>query len=158
MKNRILIVAGLGVLLGLVSQANAGEEKKLGKHEVPKPVLEAFEKSNPGAKDVKFEQETLHGKVAYEVEYKENGKEHELLYSADGTVVQTEEEIEVQSLPGPVTQAIAKAYPKGKIKEAEKVMKPDGTVTGYEVEIKEAGKELELELDTSGKILKTEKE
>ncbi len=37
-------------------------------------------------------------------------------------------------------------------------MKPDGTITGYEVEIKEEGKELELELDGSGKILRTERE
>jgi uncharacterized membrane protein YkoI len=37
-------------------------------------------------------------------------------------------------------------------------MKPDGTITGYEVEIKSEGKELELELDSSGKILKTERE
>jgi uncharacterized membrane protein YkoI len=29
-------------------------------------------------------------------------------------------------------------------------------VTGYEVEIKVAGKEIELELDASGNILKTE--
>ncbi|MEI7995483.1 MAG: hypothetical protein WCH01_11335 [Methylococcaceae bacterium] len=40
----------------------------------------------------------------------------------------------------------------------EQLMKPDGTVTGYEVEIKVAGKETELELDVSGNILKTENE
>ena len=44
------------------------------------------------------------------------------------------------------------------IKEAEKLMKPDGTVTGYEVEIKADGKKIELELDVSGSILKTENE
>jgi uncharacterized membrane protein YkoI len=37
-------------------------------------------------------------------------------------------------------------------------MKPDGAVTGYEVDIKVAGKEIELELDVSGNILKTENE
>ncbi len=38
------------------------------------------------------------------------------------------------------------------------MMKHDGTVTGYEVEIKTEGKEWELELDTYGKILKTEQD
>jgi len=38
------------------------------------------------------------------------------------------------------------------------LMKPDNTVTRYEVEIKTAGKEIELELDVSGNILKTEDE
>ena len=37
-------------------------------------------------------------------------------------------------------------------------MKPDGTVTGYEVEIKAEGKEFELELDPNGNILKTERD
>jgi uncharacterized membrane protein YkoI len=82
--------------------------------------------------------------------------EYELLYSADGTLLQKEEEINGETLPVPVVQAIKKAYPKAEIKEVEQVMKPDSTVTGYEVEIKVAGKEIELELDAGGTILKTE--
>jgi uncharacterized membrane protein YkoI len=35
-------------------------------------------------------------------------------------------------------------------------MKPDGTLTGYEVEIKAEGKKIELELDDSGKIMPIE--
>jgi uncharacterized membrane protein YkoI len=157
MKTQIMITAALGAFLGLSSQVNAGE-KELSKHQVPKAVLEAFEKAHPDAKGLEFEEETFEGKAAYEVEYKENGREYELLYDADGALVQKEEEIDAQALPEPVVQAVTKAHPKGKIKEAEKVMKPDGTVTGYEVEIKEGGKELELELDTSGQILRTERE
>jgi uncharacterized membrane protein YkoI len=84
--------------------------------------------------------------------------EHEVLYSADGTLLQKEEEIEGETLPAPVKDAIRKAYPKAEIKEVEKVMKPDDTLTGYEVEIVTAGKEVELELDTQGKILREEKE
>jgi uncharacterized membrane protein YkoI len=37
-------------------------------------------------------------------------------------------------------------------------MKPDNTLTGYEVEIKAAGKETEIELDVNGNILKTANE
>ena len=80
------------------------------------------------------------------------------MYSADGKLLQKEEEIDVKGLPDTVVQAILKAHPKAKIKEAEKLMTPDGTVTGYEVEIKADGKKIELELDVSGNILKTENE
>jgi hypothetical protein len=73
-------------------------------------------------------------------------------------LLQKEEEIDGKSLPEPVARAVKKAHPKGEIKEAEQLMKLDGTVTGFAVEIKIAGKELELELDVSGKILKTENE
>ena len=157
MKTQYLMSAVLVAVLMIFGQATAGE-KELKKDQVPKEVIAAFEKDNPKAKGLKFEEETYEGKVAYEVEYKIKGKEYESLYGADGVLLQKEEEIKVKSLPEPVTQAIKKAYPKAKIKEAEKLMKPDGTVTGYEVEIKADGKEIELELDVSGNILKTEDE
>lgn len=157
MKTQYVITAVLVALPIMLGQAYAGE-KELSKSQVPKAVINAFEKAYPNAKGLEFEEETFEGKAAYEVEYKENGKEYELLYSADGALLQKEEEIDSKSLPEPVAQAILKAHPKAVIEEAEKVMKPDGTVTGYEVELKLAGKEIELELDVSGNILKTENE
>lgn len=157
MKIKYVITAVLVALPMILGQANAGE-KELSKSQVPKAVINAFEKAYPNAKGLEFEEETFEGKVAYEVEYKENGAEYEFLYSADGILLQKEEEIDGKSLPEPVAQAIKKAYPKAEIKEAEKLMKPDGAVTGYEVDIKAAGKKIELELDISGNILKTENE
>jgi uncharacterized membrane protein YkoI len=157
MKTKSLIIAAVAVFGMFLGQANA-EEKTLNKSQVPKAVLEAFEKAYPNMKDVEFEKEMFNGNAAYELEYKTNNVEHEVLYSADGTLLQKEEEIEGETLPAPVKDAIRKAYPKAEIKEVEKVMKPDDTLTGYEVEIVTAGKEIELELDTQGKILRKEKE
>lgn len=157
MKTHYLIPAALGTLLVILGQANAGE-KELSKNQVPKAVIAAFEKAYPNAKGLEFEEEMFEGKAAYEVEYKKNGVEYEFLYSAEGVLLQKEEEIDGETLPEPVAQAIKKAYPKAEIKDVEKLMKPDSTVTGYEVEIKVAGKEIELELDVSGTILKTENE
>lgn len=157
MKTQYVITAVLVALPMIIGQANAGE-KKLSKSQVPKTVINAFEKAYPNAKGLEFEEETFEGKAVYEVEYKENGMEYEFLYSADGALLQKEEEIDGKSLPEPVAQAIKKAYPKVEIKEVEKLMKPDGTVIGYEVDINAAGKKIELELDVSGNILKTENE
>ena len=155
MKTQYIMSAVLVAVPMIFGQANAGE-KELKKDQVPKEVIAAFEKANPNTKGLEFEEEAFEGKTAYEVEYKKNGKEYEFYYSAEGVLLQKEEEIDVKALPDPVVQAILKAHPKAKIKEAEKLMKPDGTVTGYEVEIKVAGKEIELELDVNGNILKTE--
>ena len=154
MKTQYIITAALGILLGVVGQANAGE-KELSKNQVPKAVIDAFEKAHPDAKGVKYEEEIFAGKTAYEVEYKKNGKELEFSYGADGTLLQKEEEIDVKALPNPVVQAVLKAHPKATLEKAEKVMKPDGTIMGYEVDIKVAGKETKLELDVSGNILRT---
>ena len=155
MKTQYLMAMTLGTLLAVSGQANVGE-KELNKNQVPKAVIAAFEKAFPKAKDVEFEQKTFQGKAAYEVEYKENGKEYEFLYSAEGALLQKEEEIDVAKLPKPVVEAIKNAYPKAKIEEAERLMKPDGTLTGYEVEIKTEGKKIELELDDGGKIMPIE--
>ncbi len=108
MKTQILVVMALAASLLALGQANAGE-KKLSKHQVPKPVLEAFEKAYPNVKGVEFEKEMLEGKPAYEVEYKENGKEYEVVYDADGSLLQKEEGIDLQALPEPVRQAVTKA-------------------------------------------------
>ena len=77
------ILVAVPMILG---QANVGE-KELSKSQVPKAVINAFEKVYPNAKGLEFEEETFEGKAAYEVEYKENGMEYEFLYSADGTLL-----------------------------------------------------------------------
>jgi uncharacterized membrane protein YkoI len=157
MKTKAWVIAAMAASWVVFGQANA-EEKELNKSQVPKAVLEAFEKAYPHVKDVEYEKEIVNGQSAYELEYKTNNMEHEVLYSADGTLLQKEEEIEGETLPAPVKDAIRKAYPKAEIKEVEKVMKPDDTLTGYEVEIVTEGKEIELELNTQGRILREEKE
>lgn len=156
MKTQFLLTAVSGVLLAVSGQASAGKDDDLSRDQVPQAVISAFEKANPNAKDVKFEKETVEGKEAYEVEYEENDKEYDFMYSADGTLLRKDEQVDVGSLPEPVAQAVKKDYPRAEIEEVEKMMNPDGSVAGYEVEIEVGDKKTELELDASGKILKTE--
>ncbi len=156
MKNlkNVLIPALLG-LAALSTGANAGGEKKLAEQQVPKPVLEAFHKAYPQATDIQYEAEKEAGKAVYEVEFKDQGVKREASYAAEGTLVETEESIKPDELPAAVTEALKKAHPHATVKEAEKVLKPDGSVSGYEVEIKDGKKEVEIHLDAAGKILKT---
>lgn len=157
MKAQFWITTILTIFLIAFGLANANA-KEVSKHQVPKAVLEAFEKAYPNAEEIEFEKEMVEGKAVYEVEYKENGKEFEITYDADGVILQIEETLDVKALPEPIIQAISKAYPKATIEDAERVINPDGTVAAYEVEIKTEGKKLELELDANGKILKTEQD
>lgn len=157
MKKLSLILPLLG-FAALSAIAFAGEEKYVAEKEVPKVVREAFHEAYPHAQDVKYESKTQDGKPVYEVEFNDQGKEREASYTPAGTLFETEEEIAVSDLPPAVAQAVTKAYPNAKVKEAEKVMRPDGTLSGYEVEIVPGKKDLELHLDPNGKILKTEAE
>ncbi|TXI16670.1 MAG: hypothetical protein E6Q62_10980 [Nitrosomonas sp.] len=157
MKTQFWVITILFAFLLIFGQANASE-KDDGKPQVPKLVIEALEKAYPNAKDVEFEKETLDGKTVYEAEFKLNGREYEVLFDSAGGMLQIEETLDVKALPEPLIQAISNVYPKATIEEAEKVTKPDGTFSVYEVEIKNEGKKIELELDVNGKILKTEQD
>jgi len=152
---KIVLIPALLGLAALSTCANAAEEKKITVQQVPKPVLEAFHKAYPQALDVKYEVEKDAGKTVYEVEFKEQGIKREATYAAEGTLLETEEDIKPDTLPAAITEALKKSHPQATVEEAEKVMKPDGSVSGYEVEIKDGKKEFEIRLDATGKIFKT---
>lgn len=144
-------------LLAISGYADAGK-KEISKSQVPREVIAAFEKTFPNARDVTFEEEMFRGKIAYEVEYKENGKKYASIYDREGMLVQKEEEINVANLPEPVIETIKKAHPTAKIENAEKLTEPDATLTGYEIEIQEYGKKskIKIELDSDGNVMPME--
>jgi uncharacterized membrane protein YkoI len=151
-----LYTFALSGLIAFSLSVSADEEKKLTEQQVPKDVKQAFQKAYPDAKDVKYKEEISDGKVFFEIEFKQKSKEFEALYTAEGILIETEEEIKITEIPAHIVQIIRNDYPKAQLKEAEKILKPDGAISGYELEIEDGKKEVKLELDPSGKILKTE--
>jgi hypothetical protein len=65
MKTQYIMSAVLIAVPMIFGQANAGE-KELKKDQVPKEVIAAFEKANPNAKGLEFEEETFEDNQAYE--------------------------------------------------------------------------------------------
>lgn len=160
MKTQIPVLTILA-LIACSFPASASEERE-STPKIPRPVHEAVHdtltKSYPDATGLEYEEESVDGKTAYEVKFTNNGKTFELLYSADGALIEAEEEIKLSRLPKAVVKSIKKAHPGAKLKEAEKTLNPDGTVRVYEVEFTVGNKQFELEIDPSGAILKTEAE
>jgi len=160
MKALILALTALA-LMACLPAAVASEERGSTIKDIPQPVLEAvhevFQKVYPAATKLEYEEESVDGKIAYEVQFKDKGKgkKFELLYSADGALIETEEEIRISKLPKAVVKSIKKEHPQAKLKEAEQILNPDGTVRAYEVEFSDSKKVFELEIDPSGVILKT---
>lgn len=151
-------ITTLLALAAFASLAGAAEEKKPAPAQVPPAVVQAFQKAYPNVKEAKYEEKAIDGKTSYEVEFKDQGMELEAVYGADGSLVETEEKIKTADLPEAAAQAVKKAHPGATLKEAEKITKPDGTAGGYEVEVKDGKKTLELRLDPGGSILKTGEE
>ncbi|MFM9986078.1 MAG: PepSY-like domain-containing protein [Flavobacteriales bacterium] len=116
---------------------------------VPDAVVNAFTAAYPKVTAVEWELED----GMYEAEWEENKMETSVLYTAEGTLVQTETEIAVASLPQSIQDYVTKNLKGQKIKEASKIVAANGTIS-YEAEV--GGKDYIF--DSNGNLLSTEEE
>lgn len=135
-------VALMVVAATITSQVFA---QKLLEADVPTPVKTAFQKNFPQAEVEMWEKEG----VNYEVEFKMNKSMQSVLLDAQGSIIETEIEIEISQLPNGVLDYIKVNYKRQSVREAAKVTDTKGTVT-YEAEIKG----MDLLFDSNGKFIK----
>lgn len=130
----------LGILLMMGGGVISSQAQKISSAKVPAPVKAAFEKAHAKT-SVKWEME----KSNYEAGFTLNGKETSEVYTAAGSLLETETAIRTNELPAAVLARL-----KGKkIAEAAKITRADGTVC-YEAEVK--GKDFLF--DTEGNAVK----
>lgn len=127
-------------------------------HKVPEKVLISFNESYPGAKIVAIEKEEIKDQVCFEFEIKIGENERTIIYLENGNLYAIEEEISIEALPQNIIDTLKKAYPKGEIDEAERIIR--GSETEYEVvvEVEEGKKETEYEIVITSKGEITSKE
>jgi ATP-dependent protease HslVU (ClpYQ) peptidase subunit len=141
MEKIISILAAFAIALA----ANAQIMKEA---EVPTKVKEIFKKSYSGAKEVQWEKESQN----YEAKFEMGETDQSVLIDTNGTVLESEIEINISELPASSGKYVAEHYKGEKIKEAAKIMDSKGTVT-YEAEINNK----DLIFDSTGKFIKEEK-
>jgi hypothetical protein len=130
-------------------------EKKLKLEELPAAVQAAVKEQTRNAKLIGLSSEKEKGKTVYEIETKVNGKSRDLLLDQAGTVVETEEEVDMDSVPAPAKAALQKRSREGTISKIEKVTA--GKAISYEATIKtKAGKTVEFAVTADGKPKKEE--
>jgi len=117
----------------------------------PAAVEAAFTRAYPQATVKHVSKETENGRTQYEVESVDNGRERDLNYLADGTVVDVEEAVSASDVPPAVTAAVSARYPKATITRREKLTITKGHVVQYELGVTGAGaKVTELVLTPDG--------
>jgi hypothetical protein len=154
--SKVAVIAVVALVVLTSVYAAEDNERKLTKNDLPAAVLAAFEQSYPKASIESVSTETEDSTMYYEINSKDGKVKRDLLYAVDGTVKEVEESVKSRDLPGTVMQAVEKAFPKGKIKKAEKLIK--GGVTSFELVVKSGKEEFELALSTDGTITKNEKQ
>ncbi len=141
-------VAACGLAIGA---SRVAADERLGKKDVPAPVLQAFQKAYPGATVKGYGKEVEKGKTCFEIESVEGGKTRDLLYLPDGTVVEIEEGVAESELPAAVKGAIASKHPGGRIEKAERNTR--GAAVQYDVRIAAGKGRIEMSVDPAGKVL-----
>jgi hypothetical protein len=123
--------------------------QKLQEKDVPAQVKAAFQKHYPNTKEVKWDKEG----EKFEASFDLNKIDNSVLFDAQGNVLETEIEIELNQLPKGVLEYVKANYKGQKVKEAAKITDAKGTVT-FEAEVKG----LDLLFDSNGKFIKETKD
>ena len=119
--------------------------QKIQEKDVPDSVKASFQKNYPNIKEVKWDKEG----EKYEASFDLNKIDNSVLFDAQGNLLETEVEIELNQLPKGVLEYVKANYKRQNVKEAAKITDAKGIVV-YEAEIKG----MDLLFDNSGKFIK----
>ena len=149
MKNYFAVVAA-GVLL-LAGNASA-QEKKINRSDLPPAVEKTVAAQSAGATIRGFSTEKENGQTLYEAEMTVNGHSKDVSMTADGSVVEIEEQVALDSLSPEVKAGLLAKAGKGKILKVESLTKKDKLVA-YEAKVETDGKKSEIQVGPDGKPL-----
>lgn len=149
---KTICIVLLLALVALIPSRGFAQEKKIQQKDVPPAVLSAFTKAYPKAVIKGTSTEKEEGKTCYEIESVDGTTTRDILYRADGTVVEMEEGLTLSDLPEAVAKSAAKEFPGAKITRAEK--STHGDKVAYELRIMTGKKAKEVVFDANGAVVK----
>ena len=119
---KIVAVVGLAAFLFAAWQLSQAKEWTIKTSDLPKGVLKRLKKDFPKATIVKAqgEDDEEYRVRVYEVKLREGNKEREVMFSADGTIVEAETVIAKDDLPKAVKKALDKVAKGAKVYKIEK--------------------------------------
>ena len=147
--NLFVALAASGLLLAGSASA---QEKKIKRSDLPAAVEKTVAAESTGATIKGFSTEKEKGETFYEAEMMVNGHSKDVLISADGTVVEVEEQVVLDSLSADVKAGLQAKAGKGKILKVESLTKK-GKLVAYEAQVETNGKKSEVQVGPDGKPL-----
>ncbi|MFI5094525.1 MAG: hypothetical protein WCE50_09005 [Candidatus Acidiferrum sp.] len=150
MKKYYLAVFAAGILL-FTGTASA-QERKIKRSELPPAVEKTVAAQSAGATIRGFSTERENGQTLYEVEMTVNGHGKDVSMTANGSIVEVEEQVALDSLSPEVKAGLQAKAGKGKILKIESLTKKDKLVA-YEAQVVTNGKRSEIQIGPDGKPL-----
>jgi hypothetical protein len=147
-KHLVALVAGALLLAGTAS----AQEKKIKRSDLPPAVEKTVASQSAGATIRGFSTEKEKGQILYEVEMTVNGHSKDISMAADGSIVEIEEQVALDSLSPEIKAGLQAKAGKGKILKVESLTKKD-KVVAYEAQVETNGKRSEVQVGPNGKPL-----
>jgi len=147
--NLFVVLAASGLLLAGTSSA---QEKKIKRSELPPAVEKTVAAQSAGATIKGFSTEKENGQTLYEAEMTVNGHSKDISMTADGSIVEIEEQVVLDSLSADVKAGLQTKAGKGKILKVESLTKK-GKLVAYEAKVDTNGKKSEVQVGPDGKPL-----
>jgi hypothetical protein len=138
-------------LTAIASQA-AAQEKKLKRSDLPAAVQRSAAEQSVGARVRGYSTEKENGQDVYEVEMTVHGHGRDVTIAADGTVLEIEEQMALDSLPAAVQAGLRQLAGSGRITKVESLTKR-GTLVAYEAQVRTGIKRSEIQVGPDGKKL-----
>ena len=131
------------------------QEKKIPRSDLPPAVEKNLAEQSKNAEIRGFSEEKENGQIFYEAELIVNGHSKDVLVDVNGTMVEVEEQVPIESLPPAVREGLQAKAGSGKLIKVEKLTKKDKLVA-YEAKILTNGKKSEVQVGPEGKPLNHE--
>jgi hypothetical protein len=147
-KHMVAFAVGAFLLAGTAS----AQEKKIKRSDLPPAVEKTVAAQSAGATIRGFSTEKEKGQTLYEVELTVNGHSKDISMAPDGSIVEVEEQVALDSLSPEVKAGLQAKAGKGKILKVESITKKDKLVA-YEAQVDTNGKKSEVQVGPDGKPL-----
>src|SRR2546423_14931761 len=140
------------VLTSAIATRTSAQERKLKRSDLPAAVQKTVDQESQGATIRGYSSETDNGQIVYEVEMRMRGHGRDVLIGADGSVMEIEEEVALDSLPAPVRDGLRQLAGRGRITNVESLTK-HGAIVAYEAHVRTGTKRSEVQVGPDGKPL-----
>jgi hypothetical protein len=130
----------------------ASAEKKIERSALPPAVEKTVQAQSKGATIKSFTLETEDGLTSYEAAMVVNGHGRDIEIAKDGTLLEVEDEVALNTLPGAVQSALTAKAAGAKIVKIESITKK-GKLVAYEAATLKGAKKGEIQVGPNGEKL-----
>jgi hypothetical protein len=127
-------------------------EMRIKRSDLPQVVEKTVQEQSVGATIKGFTKEMEDGQFEYEVEMTVNGHGKDVAIAKNGTVLEIEDEIEQNSLPAAVQNALTQRLKGAKVIKVESVTKK-GRIVSYEATLMSGARKREIAIGPNGESL-----